>query len=68
MSNSGDDRVVLDAGIRPDYIGAEVGASLGEAQAGPIAVRAGWKFGGKVENGKTTIHLGPISVSTCTVM
>ena len=40
-----------------------VGAHLGEAQAGPFAVRAGVKLGAEVINGVPVVHLGPVSCS-----
>lgn len=40
------------------YAGAEAGASLCEASAGPFAVRAGVKVGVCIDNGWPIVHLG----------
>ena len=54
------------AGVSFNYTGAEIGASLFEAQAGPFAIRAGLKFGVAVKEGVPEVHAGP--VSTCLLM
>ena len=51
-----------ETGASWDYTGANVGASLGEARAGPLAVRAGVKFGVGVRNGVPELDLGPITL------
>ena len=55
------------AGIAVDYVGAEVGAHLGEVSAAGFGIRAGVKFGGAVENNIPVVHLGFVSVP-CTIM
>ena len=50
-----------EAGASWEYTGANVGASLGEARAGPFAVRAGFKLGAGIRNGVPEIDLGPIT-------
>ena len=56
-----------ETGVSWDYAGGNVSASLGEARAGPFAVRAGVKFGAGIRNGVPELDLGPISVP-CSVM
>ena len=56
-----------ETGVSWDYAGANVSASLGEAKAGPFAVRAGVKFGAGVRNGVPELDLGPVS-APCSVM
>ena len=56
-----------ETGFSWDYAGANVGASLGEARAGPFAARAGVKFGAGVRNGVPEVDLGPVSVP-CSIM
>lgn len=50
------------AGCSLNYIGAEAGASLAEAKAGPFALRVGVKVGVSIENGIPKADLGPVSV------
>ena len=59
--------VLVGAGVHVNMIGARVGAHLGEATAGPFAVRAGLTFGGGIENGVPVLHLGPVS-TPCSIM
>ena len=40
------------------------GPVLGEARAGPFAVRAGLKFGVGVRNGVAEVDIGPVTVPT----
>lgn len=56
-----------ETGASWDYSGGNVSASLGEARAGPFAVRAGVKFGAGIRNGVPELDLGPVSVP-CSVM
>lgn len=56
-----------ETGASWDYAGGNVAASLGEARAGPFAVRAGVKFGAGIRNGVPELDLGPVSVP-CSVM
>ena len=56
-----------EAGASWDYTGGNVSASLGEARAGPFAVRAGVKFGAGIRNGVPEVDLGPVS-APCSVM
>ena len=56
-----------ETGASWDYAGGNVSASLGEARAGPFAVRAGVKFGAGIRNGVPEVDLGPVSVP-CSVM
>lgn len=56
-----------ETGASWDYTGGNVSASLGEARAGPFAVRAGVKFGAGIRNGVPELDLGPVSVP-CSVM
>jgi len=56
-----------ETGFSWDYAGANVGASLGEARAGPFAARAGVKFGAGVRNGVPEVDLGPVTVP-CSIM
>ena len=56
-----------ETGVSWDYAGGNVSASLGEARAGPFAVRAGVKFGAGIRNGVPELDVGPISVP-CSVM
>ena len=51
-----------ETGASWDYTGVNVGASLGEARAGPFAVRAGLKFGVGVRNGVAEVDFGPFTV------
>jgi len=53
-----------ETGASWDYTGVNVGASLGEARAGPFAVRAGLKFGVGVRNGVAEVDIGPVTVPT----
>lgn len=55
------------AGLHFQHIGVSVGIHVGQANAGPFAVRAGVKFGGGFENGVPVAHLGPVS-TPCAVM
>ena len=56
-----------ETGVSLDYAGANVTASLGEARAGPFAIRAGVKFGAGITKVVPEVDLGPISVP-CPVM
>lgn len=56
-----------ETGASWDYTGANVGAALGEARAGPLAVRAGVKFGAGVRNGVPEVDLGPVTLP-CSIM
>ena len=56
-----------ETGASWDYTGGNVSASLGEAKAGPFAVRAGVKFGAGIRNGVPELDPGPIS-APCSVM
>ena len=56
-----------ETGASWDYAGGNVSASLGEARAGPFAVRAGVKFGAGIRNGVPELDVGPVSVP-CSVM
>ena len=53
-----------ETGASWDYTGVNVGASLGEARAGPFVVRAGLKFGVGIRNGVPEVDVGPITVPT----
>ena len=54
-----------ETGVSWDYTGANVGASLAEARAGPFAARAGFKLGAGVRNGVPEVDLGPATVPCC---
>ena len=54
-----------EAGASWKLFGASAGAYAGEAQAGPFAVRAGFKVGASVRNGIPEIDMGPV---TCSIM
>jgi len=56
-----------ETGVSWDYTGGNVSASLGEARAGPFAVRAGVKFGAGIRNGVPEMDIGSVSVP-CSVM
>ena len=56
-----------EAGVGWQYTGANIGASLAEAKAGPFAVRAGAKFGAGIRNGVPEVDLGPVT-TPCSVM
>lgn len=56
-----------EVGFSGHYTGGNVGASLGEARAGPFAARAGVKFGAGVRNGVPEVDLGPVTVP-CSIM
>ena len=55
------------AGLHASHIGAHIGSHLGEAQVGPFAVRAGFKFGAGIENGIPVVHSGPVSTVACCI-
>lgn len=52
-------------GVSQEYMGATAGAHLGEARAGPFAVRAGFKVGAGVRDGVPEVDLGPVTVPCC---
>ena len=56
-----------ETGISWKYSGASAGAHLAEARAGPLAVRAGVKFGAGIRNGVPEMDLGPVTVP-CSIM
>jgi hypothetical protein len=55
------------AGIHLNGIGVSMGAHLGEVTAGPLAVRAGVKFGASIQDGVPVLDLGPVS-TPCSIM
>ncbi|CAG5103906.1 Oidioi.mRNA.OKI2018_I69.chr1.g995.t1.cds [Oikopleura dioica] len=63
---------VLEAGARAgfgyEFTGYEAGASLAEVQAGPFALRAGFKFGVAIKRGVPEVHAGPITTPGCFIM
>ena len=54
-----------EAGISAGYVGLSAGAHAGEARAGPLAVRAGVKFGAGVRDGIPEVDLGPVTAPSC---
>ncbi|KAL2082186.1 hypothetical protein ACEWY4_022004 [Coilia grayii] len=56
-----------EAGLSWKYTGFTVGAHLGEAKAGPFAVRAGVKFGAGIRHGVPEVDVGLITIP-CSVM
>ena len=56
-----------EAGVGWQYTGANIGASVAEAKAGPFGVRAGVKFGAGVRNGIPEVDLGPVT-TPCSIM
>jgi len=54
-----------EASLETLTLSGAVGASAGEASAGPFAVRAGVKVGGGIEGGVPVVHLGPVSTPCC---
>ena len=57
----------VETGVSWDYTGANVSASLGEARAGPFAVKADLKFGAGIRHGVPQLKAGPITAA-CSVM
>ena len=57
-----------ETGASWDYTGVNVGASLGEARAGPFAVRAGLKYGVGVRNGVLEVDVGPVTLPVIPVI
>ena len=56
-----------EAGVSWKYTGASAGAYVGEAKAGPFAVRAGVKVGIGFRNGVPEADLGPVT-TPCSIM
>lgn len=56
-----------EAGVSFNYAGASVGAHVGEARAGPFAVRAGVRFGAGIRHGVPELDMGPLTVP-CSIM
>lgn len=56
-----------EAGVGWQYTGANIGASLAEAKAGPFAARVGMKFGAGVRNGIPELDAGPVT-TPCSIM
>lgn len=54
---------MAEVGVSWKCFGASAGAYVGEAKAGPFAVRAGVKYGITIRYGVPEVHAGNVSCS-----